>query len=252
MKHLKLYNNLNESCIPYTSLIVSTDPNFNPEDLVDALEIDDIKVDYVISQHYETLIDDKGIATDKRFIYTNEKLFLKHEATFIIKIYESAPSATRDGGIFKQPITSSEFNSFLDKAKSIHSKVENICKRIASLRNLDIKIKVNVLPKNNIEYVVLFYELIVIEKDKVDIEKVYQKYRKNTINDCLKKLKDYYQKYGIEDPKLDLSPDDVSDEVMVALLVKDEIIVVAYIDIESGQLVIDKEAFEISIKEFNI
>ncbi len=254
MRYLKPYN---ESLgIEMSSSSINVDDiksTFDPDDIIDALEIDNIEASKVNEQHYKRLVDSKGNeirSFNEKNI--NQDIFLKHEMLFLIDIFETSDPLSNVGCLFRQPISTNDFNNFINSSKVTVEKFEKVCKRVASLRDSKMELKVNIFESNinNIRNIQLRFHLSIIEKDPIDIKELYNKWKKSfivrSVSRAILSLKMLYKSDGLENPPIDINEDELSDDtdvVMIGFFTDDEIIVVGSVDKKTGSFKLDTKEY---------
>lgn len=260
MKYLKPYNESLDIPMQAYNINVDLISTFDPDDIIDALEIDNIEASKVSEQHYKKFIDSNGneIRTfNNKNI--NQDIFIKHEMIFLINIFKTSDPISNVGCLFRQPISITDFNDFIISSKVTVEKFEKVCKRVASLRDSKMELKVNMFESNidNIRNIQLRFHLSIIEKDPVDIKELYNKWKKSfiviSVDNAIKKLKMLYRSDGMEDPPIDINEEDLSDDtdsVMIGFFTDDEIIVVGLVNKKTGALTVDKKEYLRSFQQF--
>jgi hypothetical protein len=152
-----------------------------------------------------------------------------------------------------------DFNNFINSSKVTVEKFEKVCKRVASLRDSKMELKVNIFESNinNIRNIQLRFHLSIIEKDPVDIKELYNKWKKSfivrSVNGAILSLKMLYKSDGLENPPIDINEDELSDDtdvVMIGFFTDDEIIVVGSVDKKTGFFKLDTREYLRSFQQF--
>lgn len=255
MKFIKPYNESFEIVL-HTSQINFDDvkSTFDPDDIIAALEIDNIKASIVNGQYYKKIVDSKGDQivnfTDRNI---NQDAFLNHDILFLSNVFKTSNPVSHVGCLFKQPISTDDFDVFINTSSLTVKKFENSCKRVASMRDSKMKLKVNMLESDieNTRNIQLRFHLSIIEKEPVNIKELYNKWKKSfiviSVNNSIKKLKEIYSNHGIKNPLIDINEDDLvnddTDRVMIGFFTDDEIIVVGTVNKKTGKLEIDQKEY---------
>lgn len=252
MIYLKPYNESLNLSLPASSINIKS--SFDPDDIIDASEMDDIKVSEAIGQHYRTFIDSNGNSIS----YFNDKnvdqnIFIKHKVLFLIDIFNTSNPVSDVDCLFRQPISTSELESFVNLTKVTVEKFEKVCKRIASLHDSKMELKVNIHDSNreNTRNIQLRFYLTIIEKDTIDIKGFYNNWKKSSIaknvDIAIKQLSDMYKRDGMKDPPIDINEYELSDDnsniVTIGFFTDDEIIDVGIIYKETGNLKVNQRQY---------
>lgn len=253
MIYLKPYNESIKFSLPASNINIKS--SFDPDDIIAASEMDDIKVSEANGQHYRIFIDSNGNSIsyfdDKN---VNQNIFIKHEVLFLIDIFNTSNPVSDVDCLFRQPISTSDLESFVNLTKITVGKFEKVCKRIASLYDLKMELKVNIHDSNreNTRNIQLRFHLTIIEKDTVDIKEFYNKWKKSSIvknaDIAIRQLSDMYKSDGMKDPPIHINEvelsDDNSDIVTIGFFTEDdEIIDVGIIYKETGNLKVNQRQY---------
>lgn len=231
----------------------------HPDDIIDSLEIEDIKSFYSTYQHFINLSNGDGkeisLLTKKTF---DSKLFIKQLFYLSVEIQTHSNSVTSVGHLFKQSISEENFDDFLSNLNIVKDKVKKTLNKFENSRNVKIDYKINISNTNrdNKKTIYLHYDVIIIQPiDNEYIKELYENFINSNISkkvdEVMVKLKALYHKHEIEDPILDINQEDFysdSKVVMVGFFTDDEIYVVATIDKESGNVKINYEEFYRSLQ----
>lgn len=230
------------------------------EDIIDAFELSNIPIE--ILQKSKCLINKSGQIVsqiDNVTTYlTNDAKNEYHICHFLQIRYTFKNIVKYLNNNHGSGIDIEEFNKILSNINHISNEVLNLCKRIEKTKNVEISSNAIIEAIPSDENSGLIYKLKIIENKKIPneiIKRAYDDWSKSPlvkgINSGIDKLKEIYRKRGIIDPQIDINDGELDQKIInIGFFTEDEIMVIARYLVDKGDISIDWDELEKSIRSY--